>query len=84
MSVIYFCFVNKLVYIIVFDSTYKHDILFIKKKLLYKLCVMGFSVTCFCSVTQSCLTLRDPMDCSTPGFPVPHYLLDLAQTHVSR
>ena len=22
------------------------------------------------SVTQSCLTLRDPMDCSTPGFPV--------------
>ena len=36
----------------------------------------------FSSVTQSCLTLSDPMDCSTPGFPVHHQLLELAQTHV--
>ena len=35
-----------------------------------------------CSVTQSCPTLCDPMDCSTPGFPVLHHLLELAQTHV--
>ena len=35
-----------------------------------------------CSVTQSCLTLCGPMDCSTPGFPVLHHLLKLAQTHV--
>ena len=35
-----------------------------------------------CSVAQSCPTLCDPMDCSTPGFPVLHYLLELAQTHV--
>ena len=34
------------------------------------------------SVSQSCLTLCDPMDCSTPGFPVHHQLLELAQTHV--
>ena len=34
------------------------------------------------SVTTSCLTLCDPMDCSLPGFPVLHYLLELAQTHV--
>ena len=34
------------------------------------------------SVTQSCPTLCDPMDCSTPGFPVHHQLLELAQTHV--
>ena len=34
------------------------------------------------SVTQSCLTLCDPMDCTTPGFPVHHQLLELAQTHV--
>ena len=27
-----------------------------------------------CSVAQSCLTLGDPMDCSTPGFPVLHHL----------
>ena len=36
----------------------------------------------FSSVTQSCLTLCDPMDCSTLGFPVHHQLLELAQTHV--
>ena len=34
-----------------------------------------------CSVAKSCLTLCEPMDCSTPGFPVPHHLLELAQTH---
>ena len=34
------------------------------------------------SVTQSCLTFWDPMDCNTPGFPVHHQLLELAQTHV--
>ena len=35
-----------------------------------------------CSVVQSCPTLCDPMDCSTPGFPVLHYLPEFAQTHV--
>ena len=35
-----------------------------------------------CSVAESCLTLCESMDCSTPGFPVLHYLLELAQTHV--
>ena len=34
------------------------------------------------SVTQSCLTPCSPMECSTPGFPVHHQLLELAQTHV--
>ena len=37
---------------------------------------------CCCSVTQSCPTLCDPMDCSTPGPPVPHHLLEFAQVHV--
>ena len=36
----------------------------------------------FCSVARSCPTLCDPMDYSTPGFPVHHQLLELAQTHV--
>ena len=36
----------------------------------------------FSSVTQSCLTLCDPMDCSTPGLPVLHQLQELARTHV--
>ena len=35
-----------------------------------------------CSVAQSCPTLCDPMDYSTPGFPVLHHLPQLAQTHV--
>ena len=37
---------------------------------------------CHCSVTQSCLTLCEPMDCSIPGFPVLYHLPELAQTHV--
>ena len=36
----------------------------------------------FSSVTQSCLTLFDPTDCSTPGFPVHHQLPEFTQTHV--
>ena len=36
----------------------------------------------FSSVAQSCWTLCNPMDCSTPGFPVHHQLPELAQTHV--
>ena len=34
------------------------------------------------SAAQPCLTLCDPMDCSTPGFPVLHHLLEFAQTHI--
>ena len=36
------------------------------------------------SVVQSHLTLCDPVDHSTPGFPVHHQLLELTQTHVHR
>ena len=36
-----------------------------------------------CSVAQSCLTLCNPIDCSTPGIPVLHYVPELAQTCVS-
>ena len=35
-----------------------------------------------CSVAKSCPTLCNPMDCSTPGFPVLHCLPEFAQTHV--
>ena len=38
----------------------------------------------FSSVAQLCPTLCDPMDCSTPGFPVHHQLPELAQIHVHR
>ena len=36
------------------------------------------------SVAQLCPTLCDPIDCSTPGFPVHHQLPELAQTRVYR
>ena len=38
----------------------------------------------FSSVTQSCPTLCDPMDRSTPGLPVHHQLPEFTQTHVHR
>ena len=38
----------------------------------------------FSSVAQSCLTLCDPMNHSTPGFPVHHQLPEFTQTHIHR
>ena len=43
-----------------------------------------FKINHFSSVTQSCLTPWDPMDCNTPGFPVHHQLQEPTQTHVHR
>ena len=40
-------------------------------------------VCCCCSVPQSCLTLYDPVNCSTSGYPVLHSLLEFAQMHMS-
>ena len=37
--------------------------------------------SCCCSVARSSPTLCDPMNCSTPGFPVLHQFLEFAQTH---
>ena len=36
----------------------------------------------FSSITQMCLTLCDPMNCSMPSLPVHHQLLEFTQTHV--
>ena len=41
--------------------------------------LLAYGESCCCWVSQSC---PDPVDCSTPGFPVLHYLPELAQTHV--
>ena len=51
-------------------------------KILYDIKVMDIYHYQFSWVTQSCPTLCDPMDCSTPGFPVHHQLPKLAKTHV--
>ena len=42
----------------------------------------SLSFETFSAVAQSCLTVWDPMDCSTPGFPIHHQFLELSPTHV--
>ena len=44
--------------------------------------VASSSLFCCSSVTKSCLTPCDPMDCSMPGLPVPHHLSEFAEVHV--
>ena len=44
---------------------------------------MSYSVQ-ICSVIQSCLTLCNPLNCSTPGLPVHQQLPASTQTHVHR
>ena len=51
---------------------------------LYKLIIGFMDSVQFSSVTQSCPTLCDPMNCSTPGLPVHHQLPEFTQTHVHR
>ena len=50
------------------------------------MCVYVCVCVCVCgsvsSVAQSCMTLCNPINCRTPGFPVHQQLLELAQTHV--
>ena len=48
----------------------------------YLLQLQGCNSVQFSSVTQSCLTLCDPMSCNTPGLPVHHQLPEFTQTHV--
>ena len=52
---------------------------------LYQLSHQGSFISVqFSSVTQSCPTICDPMDHSTPGLPVHHQLPEFTQTHVHR
>ena len=44
----------------------------------------NFSSVQFSSVAQSCPTLCDPMNCSMPGLPVHHRLLEFTETHIHR
>ena len=53
----------------------------LSRSAFYELLKNYLSFLC-CLIAQLCLTLGNPMDCSTPGFPVPHYLPEFAQTHV--
>ena len=54
-----------------------------QKSLGYIICnICDKKACCCCSVTKSCPTLWNPMNCSTPGFPDLHHLLELAQAPV--
>ena len=52
--------------------------LYVKKRKKEAVCFQ------FSSVAHLCLTLCDPMNCSTPGLPVHHQLPEFTQTHVHR
>ena len=56
-------------------------LLLLKSSESYKIIISFISFSC-CPVTMSCPTLCELMDCSMPGFPILHYLLEFAQTHV--
>ena len=61
-----------------------HKVLFVPSKSLFpQSCVSsgGCSIQ-FSSVSQSCPTLCNPMNCSTPGLPAHHQLPEFTQTHV--
>ena len=49
---------------------------------LHYMWLLLFREVQFSLVARLCLILHDPMDCSTPGFPVRHQLPELAQSHV--
>ena len=48
----------------------------------HSICPTSFILSVMSVQSQLCLTLCNPMDCSTPGLPVHHQLLKFTQTHV--
>ena len=79
-----FCFaVRYSIALIYYSFFFLSSLLFVYGRLncFHFLAITSYAVQ-FSSVTQSCPTLCNSMDCCTPGFPVHHQLLELAQTHV--
>ena len=68
----------------IFMLVFKIPLLQIMFTLTAKLLNYQLSDIQFSSVVQSCPTLCDPMNCSTPGLPVHHKLPGFTQTHVYR
>ena len=68
------------------DTTYEEVLLKVMLNLILikALQIVSNLSVQFSSVTQSCPTLCDPMNHSTPGLPVHHQLLEFTQTHVHR
>ena len=61
-----------------YDTSYKYN----ARDYISRDSTRVIKVVNFSSVAQSCPTLCDLMDCSTPGFPVHHQLPEFIQTHV--
>ena len=53
-----------------------------RRTLAYNCCLKPTEIFAVVQLPSHCLTLCDPMDCSTPGLPVPHHLLKFAQVDV--
>ena len=62
----------------------QHQLLSIRPHTSEVILAFGCISVQFSSVTQSCLTLCDPMNRSTPSLPVHHQLLESTQKHVHR
>ena len=71
---LYFCCFSKFIYFHCFWS--------VQRQLAILLIIYQAACYWFSSVILFCPMLCNPMDCSTPGFPVHHQNLELAQTHV--
>ena len=67
-----------------FDFHWKFELSIRYQELWSQAELKSHALVQFSSVTQSCLTLYDPMDCRMPGFPVHHQLPELAQIHDHR
>ena len=65
-----------------YEKGYFNSLLYYFKILYSDIVSFNFSSVQFSSVAQSWLTLCKPLDCSTPGLPVHHQLLEFTQTHV--
>ena len=63
-------------------ASIRRHLAFFMTQLSHLYVTTGKTISQFSLVIQSCPTLCNPMDCSTPGFPVHHQLLELTQTHV--
>ena len=65
-------------------NAYLYLIVFTHLKRIHKKLIKWTTCRACAKTLQSCPTLHNPLGCSTPGFPVYHQLLELAQTHVHR
>ena len=83
--------INQCVYIHTYKHTHTHMYIYSDINITNDLSIMyhRININCifkfqFSSVVQSCLTLCDPMNPSTPGLPVHHQLPEFTQIHVHR